>query len=501
MPGEEVAVNRKQRPYLLLAGVVAALFAGLLIFSQTDAFVWDEGFHLLTAQLITRGERPYLDFNFSQTPLNAYWNALWMLVFGQSWRVTHAVAAVMTAGAIMMTADFLFFRFPVVRWRFAAALLSAFALGLNVLIVQYGTIGQAYALCLFLIVAAFRLTVSSVDRSGILLPALAGFLSSAGAGATLLSSPVCPVLAIWMVFQNRIGNRWAKLGAFAAAAVVPFLPVLYLFVKGPKQTLFNIIQYNLIYRQVEWPGAISHDIFAVFLSWSTSSQALLLALTGIAGLLFVRGASTREHPGNERWNKNQRAEFYLCGWLALALGVHISSAHPTFQRYYLLALPFVIILAAAGLYSLTTRLYTPDRPFWPIFALTLIFSLELAKALHDRHDNINWPDLEKIAAKADQVTPPNGVILSDEQIYFITRRPPPPGMELADSHKLEFPPERAIPLHLLPESRVLAQIKAGHFSTVVNCDKNDRLTDEDLEKLYADHVEFAETCNVYWNFR
>jgi hypothetical protein len=74
-------------------------------------------------------------------------------------------------------------------------------------------------------------------------------------------------------------------------------------------------------------------------------------------------------------------------------------------------------------------------------------------------------------------------------------------MELADSHKLEFPPERAIPLHLLPESRVLAQIKAGHFSTVVNCDKNDRLTDEDLEKLYADHVEFAETCNVYWNFR
>src|SRR5665213_1075925 len=151
MPGEQAAVNRKQRSYLLLAGVVAALLAGLLIFSQTDAFVWDEGFHLLAAQLITRGERPYLDFNFSQTPLNAYWNALWMLVFGQSWRVTHAAAAVMTAGAIMMTADFLFFRFPVARWRFAAALFSALALGSNVLIVQYGTIGQAYALCLFLI--------------------------------------------------------------------------------------------------------------------------------------------------------------------------------------------------------------------------------------------------------------------------------------------------------------------------------------------------------------
>jgi hypothetical protein len=492
MPG------RRQSSYLLLAAVVAAIFAGLLIFSQTDAFVWDEGFHLLTAQLITRGERPYLDFNFSQTPLNAYWNALWMILFEQSWRVPHAVAAVMTAGAIMMTADFLFFHFPVVlpvvfpvvRWRFAAALFSALALGLNVLIVQYGTISQAYALSLFLIVAAFRLTVFSVDRSGILLPALAGFLSSAGAGATLLSSPVCPVLAIWMVFQNRAGNRWAKLGAFAAAAVVPFLPVLYLFVKGPKQTFFNIIQFNLVYRQVEWSGAISHDIFAVFFSWSTSSQALLLGLLAIAGLLFVR-----------TWDKNQRAEFYLCGWLALTLGVHISSAHPTFQRYYLLALPFVVILATAGLYSLTARLYTPDRPFWPIFALTLIFSVELAKALHDGHDNIHWRDLEKIAAKVDQVTPPNGVILSDEQFYFITRRPPPSGMELADSHKLEFPPERANPLHLVPESEVIKQVKAGRFNTVVNCDKNVKLTDEDLAKLYANHQDSDDTCNVYWNFR
>ena len=479
----------------MLTGVVAALFASLLIFSQTDAFVWDEGFHLLTAQLITRGKEPYLDFNFSQTPLNAYWNALWMLVFGQSWRVTHAVATLMTTGAIMMTADFLFFRFPVVRWRFAAALFSALSLGLNVLIVQYGTIGQAYALSLFLIVAAFRLTVSSVDRSGILFPALAGFLSSAGAGATLLSSPVCPVLAIWMMCRNRIGSRRAKLGAFVAAAVVPFLPVLYLFIKGPRQTFFNIIQYNLVYRKVEWAGAISHDIFTVFLSWLNSAQALLLGLVAVAGLLFVRFDSDQEN-----WNKNQRAEFYLCGWLALALGVHISSAHPTFQRYYLLALPFVVILAAAGLYSVTRRLYVPDRPFWPIFALTLIFSLELAKALHDRHDNINWRDLEKIAAKVDRVTPPDGVILSDEQIYFITRRPPPSGMELADSHKLEFPPERATPLHLLPESEVIKQVKAGRFNTVVNCDKNAKLTDEDLGKLYANHTDSDETCNIYWNF-
>jgi len=473
----------------MLAGVITALAAGLLFYSQTDAFAWDEGFHLLTAQLITRGKRPYLDFNFSQTPLNAYWNAFWMILFGQSWRTAHAVASIMTAGAILMTADFLFVRFPDVHWRFPAALTASFVLGLNVLIVQYGTIGQAYGLSLFLIVAAFRLTVVSVDRKELLFPVLAGLLSATGAGATLLTAPVCPVLGVWMLFQNRMGNRWAKLAAFLAAAAIPFLPVIYLFVKGPRQTLFDIIQYNLIFRQVEWPGAIPHDI-GVILSWLNSAQALIVGLLSIAGLLFIRFRS--------KWTQAQRAEFYLCGWLALALGVYISSAHPTFQRYYLFALPFLTVPGAAGLYSVSTRLYAPNRPFWPLFALTVIFSLELAKALHDKHDNVNWLDLEKVAAKVDRVTPPGALILSDEQIYFLTRRSPPSGMELADSHKLDLPPDRANPLHLVSESEVLKQLKAGRFPTAVDCGKGHKLTEEEFQKLYRQKAE-SDTCTVYWD--
>jgi hypothetical protein len=229
----------------------------------------------------------------------------------------------------------------------------------------------------------------------------------------------------------------------------------------------------------------------VMTAWANSAQALLLGLIGLAGVLFIRLGSD--------WPREKRAEFYLCGWLALALGVHISSAHPTFQRYYLLALPFVVILGTAGLYFITTRLLGPSRPFWPVFALTLIFSIELARALQDRSSNIHWNDLEKIAAKVDQVTPANGLVLSDEQVYFITRRTPPSGMELADSHKLEFPPGRAIPLHLVPESEVIRQVKAGRFSTVVNCEKNEKLKDDELAKIYTKHTDFDNDCVVYWN--
>jgi hypothetical protein len=487
MPGRRI----HQKSFWLLAGTVAALAAGLLFYSQTDAFAWDEGFHLLTAQLITRGERPYLDFNFSQTPLNAYWNAFWMLVFGQGWRAAHAVAAVMTTGAVLMTADFLFTRFPAVRWRFPLAIMAALTLGTNVLIVQYGTIGQAYGLALFLVVAAFRLTVDGVDRRGVAGALLAGLLSSAAAGATLLTAPVCPVLGLWLALQNRVGNRWTKLTGFFAAAVIPFLPVAWLFARGPRQTLFNIIQYNLLFRQVEWTGAIAHDI-GVMMSWLNSAQALTVGLLALAGLLYVRFRSD--------WTQQQRAEFYLCGWLALALGVHISSAHPTFQRYYLFTLPFLIILSAAGMYSVSPRLFASGRAYLPIFGLVLIFGLELEKALQDKHSNVNWHDLEKVAAKADQVTPPDGLILGDEYVYLLTKRPPPSGMELADSHKLEFPPERAIPLHLVSENEELKQLKAGRFATAADCDKGHKIGEDDFKKLYQQKKEF-ESCTVYWDFK
>jgi len=70
--------TRNQRPYFVLCAVVALLSAGSLVYSETRAMAWAEGFHLLAAQMIKAGNKPYLDFCFPQTPLNAYWNAGWL---------------------------------------------------------------------------------------------------------------------------------------------------------------------------------------------------------------------------------------------------------------------------------------------------------------------------------------------------------------------------------------------------------------------------------------
>jgi 4-amino-4-deoxy-L-arabinose transferase-like glycosyltransferase len=481
-------MSRSRGIILALAALAAAM---LEIYSQTRAFAWDEGFHLVAAQSINRGMRPYLDFCFPQTPLNAYWNAGWMRIFGDTWRTPHAVAAVMTAFALLLTAGYLWRRFPDPVWRLGVAAVGLCSFGLNIMVVEFGTIAQAYPLCLFLIVGAFLFTVAAVDRERPWFAAAAGFLASAAANSSLLTAPVAPVLFIWMLFCNRAGSRWAKLGAFAAGSVVPCVPLAWLFARGPRQTIFNVLHYNLLYRQRKWEGALQHN-FGEWFAWLDSPQALMLAMLAVAGLLFLRKRSG--------WERALRREFYLCGWLALALMAHISTATPTFRRYYLLAVPFLAILACAGLYDVGSRLGSPDRPRWPVLIVSLLTVACLSKALIDGWDDFSWYTVEKIAAKVKQVTPPQAVLFADEPTYFVTRHVPPPGMELEDSHKLDFSPAVARELHVIPQKEVDRQLKAGVFDVIEISSDDDRIDKLGLRKMYAHSAE-VEDYNIFWDRR
>src|SRR5580704_13522226 len=111
-----------RRTHLWLYGLWVVMAAGLMWYAQTLAFTFDEGFHMLAAQLIKGGMRPYLDFCFPQTPFNAYWNALWMGIFGDTWRTAHALAALETSAGVILSAQFIYARFPERSWRVAGTI-------------------------------------------------------------------------------------------------------------------------------------------------------------------------------------------------------------------------------------------------------------------------------------------------------------------------------------------------------------------------------------------
>jgi hypothetical protein len=485
-----VSEERGQKQGLrALYAAFALLTAGLLVYSQTMAFHWDEGFHILTAHLIDAGKRPYLDFFFPQTPLNAYWNAAWMGIFGPKWRVVHAIAALATIGSVLLIAQYLFALFPDRRWQPALAFAALALFGLHWLVWEYGAISQAYPLCLLLVVAAFRVAIAAVARARFGMSALAGVLAGAAAASSLLTAAASPVLLIWMWLNNRAGNRWIKVGAFAAGAAAPFTPVLILFAHGPHQVIFNILKYHSIYRRVQWEGATSHDI-GIVTDWVNGSPSLLLVLLAVAGLFFIKKIGF-DHP--------RRSEFRLCIWLVLAICGQNLFAHPTFPQYFVFLIPFLTVLGAIGFYAVAVRLADPDRPRAPVIVMLGIAALCLGNSLYEDRDSYTWRQLERVADKVKQVTPKDAPLLAPEQLYFLARWPVPSGMEHDDAHKLQFAPAENAKLHILPKAEVDRRVKAGDFPTMVVCD-DDRESEVEEWDVYSQKADFHD-CTVFWQFK
>ncbi len=468
-----------------------ALYAVLfLLYAETWAFAWDESFHLLAAQLILAGKKPYLDFCFPQAPLNAYWNAWWMGVFGQSWRVAHTVAALLTIGAALLTADFVARRFPVPNWRLAGALTAGLATGLNAMVFGYAPLAQAYGICLFSLAAAFRISVRAVGRRGVTAAASAGLFAGVAAGSSLLTAAAIPVLLAWIAVHNREGSRWRKLAGFTAGAALPVAPVLWLYGQGPREVWFNLVRYHLSFRQLYWPQAARHDL-EVLTSWIDSGQALLLGLLALFGVLYVVRGS--------RWPRPLKAEFHLCAWLAAALGLEAARAHPTFAQYFLFTVPFLAIPAVAGLYAIGSRVPGPDRPMWPVLLVIVLFACGLARFLYDSRGDDKWGGYERVAAAIDHVTPPGAPMFANEPIYFLTRRAPPSGFEFGYSHVIDLPAAERARLHVLTRAEVKQQVQSGRFASAYSCDDDD-IRDYGLTSLYRRSVD-VEDCTVFWDLK
>jgi len=475
------------RSVLIFSGALALISAALLAYSQTMSFVWDEGFHLVAAQLIDSGKNPYIDFCFPQPLLNAYWNAALMRVFGENWRVTHIGATLFVIAAVFLTADFVRRRFPVPNWRLACAITAGCMVGLDVIVMQFGTSAQAYSMALFLSVAGFRTAAASVERRTPLLAFASGLLAGAAASSTLLAAAGVPVLLVWLWVYNRAGNRRSKAAAFLIGCLIPFAPIFWLFAKAPRQTFFNVVQYQALFRRVNWGEATAHDV-DVLSDWLTSTQALLMGVLAATGAWFVWKKST--------WSRERREEFYLAAWLAIVPGAYIAMAHPTFGRYFVFVIPFMAMLAAAGLYVIGSKLGSPARSFWPAALASTLIVLCLAKQLYDDRDSVQWKDYEKIAQKIKQVTPANGIFMADEVVYFLLDRTPPPGLEFSYSHKLQLPPEQERLYHIVSEAELKKQVQAGRFSTVEAC-KDEIIDSFNLDELFPNSVDISE-CTIYW---
>ena len=477
-PGPGAAARATRAERLTLWATVAALGAGLLAYSQTWALFWGEGFHLLAARLINAGKKPYVDFFYQHAPLYAYLSAGWMRLFGETWRSAHAFSALLSGGCIILVAGFVFSRLPDPGWRLAGTLTAALLVGLHTLTIRVGTVGHPFGLCLFLVMTSFRLAVEAVGRPTGFLAFWAGVCAGAAGASSLLTAPVAPILLLWISRHNLAGDRLGKCSWFVAGAVIPFLPLLWLAALGPRQTLFNVIEYHLFYRRLVTINASSWDL-RMIAGMLDSPQAVVPILLAAVGLLFL--AEPKE------WEARRRAEFCLCAWLAGGLCMLAALAHPTFVWYFVVAVPFLSILAATGLYAIGLRVGALRSPGWLVLLVIGLFAAPVAKMAYHRfrHPPGFWRELEQVGQQVNAVTPENAEIMANEFVYFVARRLPPSGLENHNSPWLRLPADLAASLHVVPESYLQQALREGRYATVVTPYADHSMEESGVARMYA----------------
>jgi len=470
--------------------VIGILTAGLLSFGQVGAF--SEGFHLLAAQLVKAGKRPYIDFFYQHSPLFLYVYAGWMRLFGESWRSVNVLSAALSAAAIALVAEFVYGRVRDPRWRQASGITAALLMGLNFLVIQWGTMVHPFPLCLLFSVAGFRLVIASVHQNGGAQPMAAGLCAGAAAAVSLLAAPVVPISMLWMAWYNETGKRLKKAAQFLGGAAVPFLPLLWLAVQAPRRVFFDVVGYHLFHRSA---GDTRLNIFwhdlRVLIAWLGSTQTLVLVLLAAVGLLFL--TDRRE------WDAGRRAEFSLSFWLIVGLGIFLTTPHPTFLQYFVLLGPFLSILASVGVCAIGSRVGTLRQPAWFVVPVVGLFAMGLVTSAYQerRYLHSYWGQIEALAQEVDRVTPSDGLIFAQEAVYFVARRVPPPGLENSYAGDLQLPPVLAASLHVVPQQEIDEWLASGRLATVLIAADDPRVELLGLRRLYRQEKMF-EGNYLFW---
>lgn len=482
--------GRAGRDYLVLAAVAGTVLAGLVLYSQTVACYEDEGHHLLAAQLIRAGHRPYVDFFYQHPPLYAYLVAGWMRVFGDGWRSPHLMSALLTASSALIAGEYVYSRLE--KWRLAGAVIAMVLASFQFYVIAFGTIGQAYGLCLFAVAAAFRLAVAAADEHGAARCFWCGLAAGAAAASWLLTAPVVLILLLWLVGQGTTAQRWKKGTLFAAGTVVPFLPLLWLAWQAPRAAFFDVVEFHLFYRSanLHYHPTFRQDV---------GTAASLLAEPAVAVPLLL-GAAALLFASRGEWAEGRKRETYLGAWLIAGLSALAVLAHPTFPQYFLPIFPFLGILGALGVCGLGQRVWTPGTTAWPAVVLMALCAAELLLPLYRVRYGypIRWQAYEEVAREINRVTPAERSLYADTLLcYVAARRLPPPGLESDVAPLLELSPELAGSLHVVPHSELDAWLPTGRFDTICLDETDERIRTLDLSRVYAKQEHLNGYC-LFW---
>jgi 4-amino-4-deoxy-L-arabinose transferase-like glycosyltransferase len=484
-------MNRKTQ-LAVVAGVLAAVGAFVLVVSQCAYSYGDEGWYLLAAQLVNSGERPYLDFFYQHPPLDLYFTAGWMRLFGETWRSVHAMSAVFLALSTILIGIYVFTRFENRSWKGVLAASVALLFGCNIGL-KMAVLSASYALSIFLVFSAFLLTLRAANKPGFF-AFWPGLFAGLAVATSLLNGAIAPILLIWLAIQLPRGARVKPCSYYLAGVLIAVLPVGWFALHAWRQELFDVVTFHLKYRTLGpkfWRDKnVLFEDLKIYASMLNSTQGLLLIVYALIGFAYV--ISPKD--GNPRFRK----ELQLCALIVVCLGAYICLARASCSQYFLAVLPFLVILATVGLFAVGTRVCPGLPAVWVVLAMLGMYEFEAAKSWREQifKPERTWTEDERIGQLINRVIPPGAPIYcNDGAVYAAARRIPPRGLE--NNYAFVLPPKVAATVNVLAQPVIDALVAERKFVAVVAWSKEETESLH-LRELYKEHQVFP-THEMFWD--
>jgi hypothetical protein len=397
-----------------------------------------------------------------QVPLYPLICGAWLRIFGSSWQAANLLSGLLICGSAAIIARIASRIYSASEWGAKGSIAAVLLFGLNLQVAQSGDDAQTYALCMFFCLSAWLAALDARPTSMRIF--LTGLAAGAAVNTSLLAAPFFLILMGWSVVQAAGPDRPRRLLWLVCGAAVASVPLAYLAMFAPTQTWFSIVEFHMFHRTAgatQPKNIASHNLHEI-LDWVRSIQGAVLVLLTLAGLLFL---FDRKAPASVRRSVGYAA------LIGVSWALVLTSLRPTWHAYYVLVVPYVSLLAAAGLCQVCARARLSQWSSKILTGTILLYSLGLAIPLvagviSGRPGR--WAPQEEAARIVAAETGPNQPVYSDdESIYVAARRLPPRGLENSFGAAVRLPAGEYQRAGLVPPETNQDQLRAGSFAAVV----------------------------------
>jgi hypothetical protein len=332
-------------------GVLALLAVTVGTISFLRLIDGDEGFFLVASRLVSEGLRPYRDFLFIHAPMVPYVFGTVFKVFRPDWYAARFLSGVVAVGSGLILFDHLRRTTGKPSWGVLGAILYAG----NGLVLGWFTVAKTLGLSALFMLAGTAILARRGRNTALFGGALLGLAAS-----TRLYLGVTLICALVFVVRQETDLRRSvrKTAMLAAGALAGMLPLIVNFVRDRQAFLFGTVEYHAL-RDVRHAGVIG--------DWPQKWNTLLSVLglegaegTGslqFLGLFSIATAALLS-------SKSARNSLFSYNWIAL-FAVSLLPT-PSYQQYYCLLVPFMIVEGV----TLVASIEAPR--LWPLIVTGLV---------------------------------------------------------------------------------------------------------------------------------